>query len=256
MRTNRMRARLSGLLLALLAVASLVPAAEAKKFRYASGPKAPADSALSVGNSYLEPVVRSRGPRVPYTNLQLTELVADSAAVPALAGIPIEKGQHVVLAPAREHPLNFVVEHALLRELTRRGFQVTVRHTAIPDDSVSVLFARAGDPLVEYTLGSAKVSYIRLVGWLPGRVKIERQSLVQGSLSLRDPVTSRVMWTGDIGHNFVDRFARGEQSLVEETRYPDLKDDVPGRSIDKLAEPVIVVAIVGGLVALFFQNKP
>ncbi len=256
MRTNRMRARLSGLLLALLTVASLVPAADAKKFRYASGPKAPADSALSVGNSYLEPVVRSRGPRVPYTNLQLTELVADSAAVPALAGIPIDRGQHVVLAPARDHPLNFVVEHALLRELTRRGFQVAVRHGAVPDDSVGVLFAHAGDPLLEYTLGSAKVSYIRLVGWLPGRVRIERQALVQGSLSLRDPVTSRVLWTGEIGHNFVDRFARGEVALVEDARYPDLKNDVPNRGVDKLTEPVIVIAIVGGLIALFFQNKP
>jgi hypothetical protein len=256
MRTNRMRARLSGLLLALLVVASLVPTADAKKFRYASGPKAPADSTLSVGNAYLDPVVRARGPRVPYTNLQLTELVADSAAVRALAGIPIDRGQHVVVAPAREHPLNFVLEHALVRELNRRGYQVTVRHTAVPDDSVAVLFARAGDPIVEYTLGSAKVSYIRLVGWLPGRVKIERQSLVQGAISLRDPATSRIIWTGDIGHNFVDRFARGEQSLVEEARFPDLKDDVPGRGVDKLAEPVIVVAIVGGLVALFFQNKP
>jgi hypothetical protein len=256
MRINRMRARLSGLLLALLAVASLVPAADAKKFRYASGPKAPADSTLSVGNAYLDPVVRSRGPRVPYTNLQLTELVADSAAAPALKGVPLEQGQHVVVAPAREHPLNFVVEHALVRELTRRGYPVTVRHSAVPDDSVSVLFGRAGDPLVEYTLGSAKVSYIRLVGWLPGRVKIERQALVQGSLSLRDPMTSRVLWTGELGHNFVDRFARGDQSLVEEARYPELKDETPSRGVDKLVEPVIVVAIVSGLIALFFQNKP
>ena len=251
-----MRARLCGLLLALLAVASLVPAADAKKFRYASGPKAPADSALAVGNAYLEPVVRTRGPRVPYTNLRLTELVADTAAVRTLANIPIEKGQHVVLAPAREHPLNFVIEHAMLRELTRRGFPVTVRHTAVPDDSVSLLYAHQGDPLVEYTLGSAKVSYMRLVGWLPGRVKIERQALVQGSVSLRDPVTSRIIWTGEMSHNFVDRFGRGEQTLVEEARYPDLKDETPGRSIDKLVEPVIVVAIVGGLIALFFQNKP
>lgn len=251
-----MRARLSGLLFALLAVASLAPAANAKKFRYASGPKAPADSTLSVGNAYLDPVVRSRGPRVPYTNLQLTELVADSAAAPALAGIPIEQGQQVVLAPAREHPLNFVVEHSLVRELTRRGFPVTVRHSALPDDSVAVLFGRAGDPLLEYTLGSAKVSYVRLVGWLPGRVKVERQSLVQGSLSLRDPANSRVLWTGELGHNFVDRFGRGEQSLVEDARYPELKGDTPTRGVDKLVEPVIVVVIVSGLIALFFQNKP
>jgi hypothetical protein len=247
---------MSGLLLALLAVASFAGAAEAKKFRYASGPKAPADSAVSVGSTYFEPIVRTRGPRVPYTNLLLTELVADSAAAPSLAGLPLEQGQYVVLAPAREHPLNFVVEHALLRELGRRGYSVSVRHTPVPDDSVAFLFARAGDPLLEYTLGSAKVSYIRLVGWLPGRVKIERQALVRGTLSLRDPVHSRVLWTGDLGQNFVDRFARGDLSLVEDSRYPDLKDAVPGRNVDKLVEPVVVVAIVGGLVALFFQNKP
>ena len=54
-----MRARLNGLLFALLIGACLVPSAEAKKFRYASGPRAPEDSVLSVANTYLDPVVRS-----------------------------------------------------------------------------------------------------------------------------------------------------------------------------------------------------
>jgi hypothetical protein len=256
MRTFRMRSRLSGLLLAMLALGMLVPVAHAKRFRYSSGPVAPADSVLSEGDRYLEPIVRSRGPRVPYTNLQLTALVADSAGARALAGMPVESGQEVVLAPAHDHPLNFVVEHSLLRELTRRGIAVSVRHTPLSDDSLATVYGRAGEPVLEYTLGSAKVSYVRLVGWLPGRVKIERQSLVQGTLALRDPLASRVLWTGDFGQNYLDRFARNEQSLVEDARYPDLKDDTPGRSVDKLVEPVIVVAIVGGLIALFFQNKP
>ena len=251
-----MRARWSGVGLALLAVASLVPVADAKKFRYASGPQPPADSTLAVGNSYLEPVVRARGQRVPYTNLQLVTLVADSAAVSGLAGLPLERGQRAVLAPARDHALNFVVEHAMLRELSRRGITVTVRHTPVPDDSLATLFARAGDPVIDYTLGSAKVSYMRLVGWLPGRVKIQRQSLVQGSLVMRDPVGSRVLWTQDFAQNYIDRFPRGDQSLVEDAKYPDLKDDTPARNVDKLVEPVIVVGIVGGLIALFFQNKP
>ena len=251
-----MRARLTGLMLALLVVASLVPGAEAKKFRYASGPRAPEDTVLSVANNYLDPVVRNRGPRVPYTNLQLTEFVADSAVARALAGAPLEPGSHAVLAPTHEHPLNFVLEHALLKRLSLRGVEVTVRHSPVPDDSVASLFAQAGDPLIEYTLGSAKITYLRLGGWLPGRVKIERQSLVQGSLSLREPGTSRVIWTGDMAQNFVDRFSRAQASLVEEARYPELKDEVPGRNIDKVLEPIIVVAVVGGLVALFFQNRP
>lgn len=251
-----MRARLAGLLLALLAFAVLAPRVEAKKFRYASGPKAPEDTVLSVSNTYLEPVVRTRGPRVPYTNLQLTQFVADSAAGRALATSPLESGQHVVLVPTHDHPLNFLLEHALIRDLGRRGVQVTIRRAPVPDDSVAVLYGTQGDPLLEYTVSSAKVTYVRLVGWLPGRVKIERQSLIQGTVGLREPSSSRVLWTNDLGQNFVDRFSRGQVSLVEDPHYPDLKDDVPGRNVDKVFEPVIVVAVVGGLVALFFQNRP
>lgn len=251
-----MRGRCLGLLLAVLACAALVPCAEAKKFRYASGPKAPEDSTLAVSNSYLDPVVRSRGPRVPYTNLQLAQFVADTAVVRSLRSAPLEQGAHVVLAPAREHPLNFVLERSLIKELARRGVEVTVRHSPVSDDSLALLYGKQGDPVVEYTLGSTKTTYLRLVGWLPGRVKIERQSLVQGSLVLRDPASSRVLWTGDLGQNFVDRFARGQVSLVEDPRYAELKDEVPSRNVDKVFEPILVVGVVGGLVALFFANRP
>ena len=242
--------------LVLLALVSLVPAAEAKKFRYSSGPKPPEDSTLAVANTYLEPIVRSRGPRVPYTNLQLTQFVADTAVSRALASAVVDSGTHAVLAPAQAHPLNFVLEHAMLKALSHRGVDVTVRRTPIPDDSLKLMFGRPGDPVLEYTLGSAKVTYLRFVGILPGRVKIERQSLVTGTISMRDPNSSRVLWTGDIGQNFVDRFARSLVALVEEERYPELKAEVPQRNADKVLEPIVVVAVVGGLVALFFQNRP
>jgi len=251
MRSNRL-----SLALAVLLALALVPSAEAKKFRYASGPKPPEDSTLAVANTYLEPVVRSRGPRVPYTNLQLTQFVADTAVARALATAVVDSGTHAVLAPALSHPLNFVLEHAMLKALARRGVDVTVRRTPIPDDSLKVLFGRPGDPVIEYTLGSARVTYLRYVGILPGRVKVERQALVTGSIGMRDPNSSRVLWTGDLGQNFVDRFARNQVAMVEEERYPDLKAELPARNVDKVLEPVIVVAVVGGLVALFFQNRP
>lgn len=251
-----MRAPVAGLLLALLAVVSLAPEAGAKKFRYASGPKPPADSTLAVATPYLEPVVRRVGPKVPYTNLQLAAFVADTAVAHALGHAPLEGTSRLVLVPAKDHALNFVLEHALLNELTRRGIAVSVRHGVVPDDSVSMLFGKAGDPVLEYTLGSARTTYLRLVGWLPGRVKVERQSLVQGTLTLRDPATLRVLWSGDVGHNFIDRVNKGQLGIVEDAHYPDLHDDAPSRNIDKLVEPVVVVGIVGGLIALFFQNRP
>jgi hypothetical protein len=44
--------------------------------------------------------------------------------------------------------------------------------------------------------------------------------------------------------------------LVEDARYAELKSDIPTRSVDKEVEPIVVVAIVVGLIALFFQNRP
>jgi hypothetical protein len=244
------------LTLVLLGGLLVAGSAEAKKIRYASGPKPVVDTVLSVAEPELEPIVRARGPRVALTNLQLVTRVANVSIQRALASAPLDSGVHVLLAPAESHPLNFVVEHAILRELGKRRVTATIRRTILPDDS---LLAVAGDPrhpVLEYQLASARVTYLRLRGWLPGRVKIERQALVEGGVTMRDPTTSTVLWTGDATYNLVDAFPRGQLPLVEDARYTDLKGEVPTRSAGKALEPIVVVAIVAGLVALFFQNRP
>ena len=246
-----------GLAVTLAALLALHSPAEAKKFRYASGPKPAVDTTFSTAEARIEPIVRQRGPRVPATNLQMVSLVANTAFSRALNTAPLDSGAHVVLAPIESHPLNFVVEGAVLRDLSRRGVTATVRRTIMPDDSLGT-FAAAGDPLLEYQLATARVTYLRLVGWLPfsGRVKIERQALVEGALSLRDPRSANVLWTSAASFNLVDAFPKDRVNLVEDDRYSDLKSPVPARNVDKVFEPVIVVAVVAGLVALFFQNRP
>ena len=241
---------------ALVGVVWDAGSAQAKKIRYASGPSPKVDTVLSVAEPALEPIVRARGPRVPLTNLQLVTRVANVSFQHALASAPLDSGRHVVLAPAESHPLNFVIEHAILRELGKRGVAATVRRSIIPDDSLVAVAGNPGDPVLEYQLASARVTYLRLRGYLWGRVKIERQALVEGGATLRDPNTSIVLWTGDASHNLVDAFPRGQLPLVEDARYSDLRADVPRRSAGKALEPAVVVAIVGGLIALFFQNRP
>jgi hypothetical protein len=132
-----------------------------------------------------------------------------------------------------------------------------VRRSQIPDDSLATLASVSGaDPVLEYQLASARVTYLKLRGWLPGRVKIERQALVEGSLTLRDPKTGSVLWLGDAKYNLVDAFPRNQLSLVEDARFSDLKGEPPSRNLNKVLEPIVVVAVVAGLVALFFQNRP
>jgi hypothetical protein len=250
------RAAAAAGLCAALALMWLAPGAEAKKFRYAAGPRAPEDTVLSVAEQELEPIARKRGPRVPLTNLQLVSLVANTGFGRALESAPLDKVTEVVVAPTESHPLNFVVEHAVLRELSKRSVIAAVRRAPIPDDSLSALAAGPGGPVLDYTLASARVTYLRLTGWLPGRVNIERQALVEGSLTLRDPKTGAVLWVGDAKYNLVDRFRRHQLPLVEDERFTDLKSPPPDRNLDKVLEPVIVVVVVAGLVALFFQNRP
>jgi hypothetical protein len=203
-------------LLLLIALAALATApAEAKKFRYAAGPKPATDTLLSVGQLELEPV-RERGPRVPPTNLQLVSLVANQAIARAMADLPLASGKEVMIAPGESHPLNFAVEHAVLRELAKRGVVAVVRRTPIADDSLASESGSAARPVLDYQLASARVTYLRLRGWLPGRIRIERQALVEGRLTLRDPGSARVLWTGDASWNLVDVFPRAQLPLVED----------------------------------------
>lgn len=246
------------LLPAVLAAALLLaPAAHAKKFRYSSGPKVPADTTLSVAQTSLDPLVRERGPVVAPTNLELVALAANVALERTIASAPLDSGMRVVLAPAESHPLNFVIEHAALRALAKRGVTTSVRRTIVPDDSLGAL-SLGGDPVLEYQLATARVTYLRQVGGyvLPSRVKVERQVLVAGGLTLRDPASARVLWLGDTGHNFLDRFPRDQLQRVEDARYTDLKAELPERNFGRLIEPVIVAGVVTGLVVLFFQNRP
>lgn len=251
-RARQRISRLAGcaVLAALLAAAGT---ADAKKFRYSSGPKAPDDTALVEPEVEIEPIVRTRGPRVPASNLQMVTLVANTAFDRALRSAPLAEHAHVVVAPGGSHPLNFVVEHAILKHLSQRGATSVVRREPVAD---TALAAETAHPVLEYQLASARVSYLRLVGWLPGRVQIERQALVEGKLTLRDPRTSEVKWVGDASYALLDRFPRGQLSLVEDGRYQDLRSEAPRRNVDKVFEPVIVVAVVVGLVALFFESRP
>jgi hypothetical protein len=236
-------------------VSVLADGAVAKNHRYESGPPPAADTAFAVATPEYEPVTQSRGPKVPLTNFQVIQQVSRTAYGRALARCPVDSAGHVVLAPSESHPLNFMVEHAVLLGLADRSITASVRRGIIPDDSLA-LVSPAGDPVLEYQLASARITYLRLVGWLPGRVKIERQGLVEGTLTLRDPKTSAILWTQQVSFNLVDRFPRNDLPLVEDQRYGELKADPPSRSVDKVVEPIIVIAIVTGLVLLFFQNRP
>lgn len=250
----RIGRRVAGVAIGVLLLAAAP--AWGKKVRYDGGPAAPADTTFATATVVSEPVVRSRGPSVPPTNFQVIALVARTAYGRAMATCPADSGTRLLVAPSESHPLNFMAEQAVVQALSNRGITALVRRTLIPDDSLATAGGASGEPVLEYQLATARVTYLRLRGWLPGRVKIERQGLVEGTVTLRDPNTSAILWTQEASFNLVDAFPRSRLQLVEDARFGELKAAVPGRTVDKLVEPIVVVVIVAGLIALFFQNRP
>jgi hypothetical protein len=242
-------------IMGLWGILLLAGTAEAKKFRYPAGPKPQTDS-LAISEADPQLVVASRRRREAPTNMSMLLLVSTQAAKKGLAPAPLAPGSHVTLAPAGEHAMNFVIEHGLLRELSDRKLVSTVRRAPVGDDSLPLLAGNPGSALLEYQVATARVTYLALRGVLPGRTKVERQATVQATLTLRDPATGAVKWLGEADHNLIDLFPRSQQQLVEDTRYPELQTPVPGRAWQNLVEPTIVVAIVTGLVLLFFENRP
>src|SRR5688572_16366717 len=87
------RVALTGFLLGFVAMALVLQpaAALAKKFRYSAGPKAPEDTVHAVAEQELQPIVRTRGPKVPATNLQVVGLVANTVFDRALETVPLER---------------------------------------------------------------------------------------------------------------------------------------------------------------------
>src|SRR6267378_2525220 len=149
--------------------AAIATNAEAKKYRYAEGPKPPADTLGWEAQVDVQPLTSSQHPKIPLTNLQLTGLVADTAFTRAMRSAPLDSGLSVVLAPAESHPMNPLVERVMLRLLARRGISARVRRSVVPDDSLRTVSAE-GEPVLEYGVTTARVTYLRLVGFLPGRV--------------------------------------------------------------------------------------
>jgi hypothetical protein len=69
---------------------------------------------------------------------------------------------------------------------------------------------------------------------LPGRVKIERQALVTGSISMCDPNTARPVVQRP-GAELVDRIPRG-QVAMEEERHPSSRP-IPQRNFGRCWSP-------------------
>jgi hypothetical protein len=219
-------------------------------------------------------------------DIEFLGTAAREAVESALADVPLDDGAFVILRPAGEHRGNWFIEESLIEALRSRGVSVRLGAAVLPasGDSAAAAGTAGGGPATPLGLAEASETTGADIGGAPSgpttlefrvleislqyaggerrffvgsrRVDREAYALLRARL-LRGSTMPEALWVGTGESRLKDRI-RGEQMREvagDPSNYPCPFPVLKPRGIGRLVEPVVVTAIVSGLVYLFYTNQ-
>jgi hypothetical protein len=112
-------------------------------------------------------------------------------------------------------------------------------------------------PLLTVRAEEARVDYPRLYrSGLFGGLHVERRALSRLSARLLRPESRAVYWVAAADTAIADHVAKSEVKMLEDPARAETRGTVPSQSWQKFVEPILVVALMVGLVSLFYTNRP
>jgi len=115
----------------------------------------------------------------------------------------------------------------------------------------------AGVPLLTYRVAEGRVDYVLMFrSGIFGAERIERRATTRVTLKLHAPGDEAVRWSTSADTTLGDVVNRTELSALEDRMRPETRPLAPQSNLKKIIEPALVVALIAGLVALFYQNRP
>jgi len=88
-----------------------------------------------------------------------------------------------------------------------------------------------------------------------GQKKVERYATANLQAELRDPTGDLVQWTGNGDAARIDEVPKDALPILEGQHYPFTPPALPPHSAGKIIEPIVVTAVIVGLVFLFVSNR-
>ena len=164
-------------------------------------------------------------------------------------GFPQANLKLLLLKAEEDHPANWLLEDELLTYLLSLNYQVTLHSTernSILSESQSLFYR-----IIEMSLDYPK---IKRKGFLGERI-VTRKASLNLSFRLEDKVTGKVLWTKREKEERSDLIKKNRIKSVNNQSYPFLSPSLPADSQSRFIEPALVVAVVGGLIYLFFANR-
>ncbi|KPL00945.1 MAG: hypothetical protein AMJ91_02485 [candidate division Zixibacteria bacterium SM23_73_3] len=162
---------------------------------------------------------------------------------------PPANSKLLLLKAEGEHPANWLLEDELVFYLLSSNYQVALHPTA-PNDDLSEsqsLFYRIMEMSLNYP-------QIKRKGFLGARL-VTRKTWLNLSFRLKDNVTGKVLWTKRGKEERSDWVKKSMIKSVNNPSYPFLSPSLPDDPHSRFLEPALVVAVVGGLIYLFFANR-
>jgi hypothetical protein len=138
-----------------------------------------------------------------------------------------------------------VLDDIFTRLLEERGID-TVHRASDDDESLYSL---------EYKVPVFRLTYPKVYrSHLIGGKKVKREANLRVTARLVSD-TGDVVWIGESSAEKKDQFSHGDLSRIQEGSYQFVKPEMPGSGWGKVVEPVLVSAIIVGMVYLFFSNQ-
>lgn len=108
---------------------------------------------------------------------------------------------------------------------------------------------------IDYKIPVFRLSYPKVYrSYLIGGKKVKREANLRVQATLLSQ-SGDVLWIGESAAEESDQFKHGDLSHVEEGSYEFVKPEMPNSGWGKVVEPVLVSAIIVGMVYLFFSNQ-
>lgn len=207
------------------------------------------------------------------TNVALMEKATSAAVDSLVQALPFPLSGLVHLRAATAHDATWMIENLLGGRLREKGVQVIV--SALPPASVASDTSEAdtvgasvsseftaaqenetGVLILEYRITELGMEYPR--AWRPhyfGRKKVERVAVASLYGRLIDETSGKLIWVGEGGATQRDVVPASRLSFLEGKSQDWQKGTLPAGKLSAFVEPLVVAAIVAGLVYLFYSNK-
>jgi hypothetical protein len=237
--------------------------------------------------------VASASAPVP-SNIELLGRVTEQAVEQALKGAPLDGRASVVIQAADRNKGNWFIEEYLIPALRRRGITVLAGQGVPPlpasADSAAGDSAAGGDagsapaslvgepmpvtgsiaqashsngsangaalPVLEYRILDLSLAYTGARRWMAvGAKSVDRDAAASLHARLLDGTTHEILWVGSGDARASDRIPGDLLREVGASSYPCDPPRLNSRGLGRFVEPVVVTAIVTGLVYLFYTNQ-